>query len=385
MIQSRFLPLVIKGIVRNRARSLLTVGSVAIAMFLFTTVGAMQSGVERATETQAQDTTLVVYRQDRYCPFSSRLPQSYQQRIERLPHVTSAVPVRVVVSNCRASLDVVTFRGVPEQQFLAEWVPEFSMLSGSAEEWTRRGDAALVGESLATRRKLRVGDRLTAAGISVYVAGVLSSDNPQHQNVAYTHLNFLQESSRKGGSGGVVTQFNVTVDTPEHLDATARTIDDLFASDQDPTSTSPEKAFVARAARDVIEFVAIASWLGYGALLAVFALVGNAIVLAVQERVRDYAVLQTLGYRGRRIASMILAEGAILSLLGCALGSVVAWQTIRSGRFSLTMEGLNIELVAEPATLAVGLILSVMMGSLAGAVPAWQASRREVAECFRAV
>ncbi len=385
MSLTRFLPLVMKGIVRHRTRSALTIASVAVAMFLFTVVESMQDGVRRATEVTAEDTTLVVYRQDRYCPFTSRLPQSYQRRIEALDHVESAVPVRVVVSNCRTSLDVVTFRGVPKAEFVRDWMPRFDLVRGSVDDWQRRGDAALLGESLALRRGIRVGDRFTAAGISVYVAGVLRSEDPQHQNVAYTHLPFIQEASERGGTGGVVTQFNVTVDDHLQLEPVARSIDDMFRTDQEPTSTSPEKAFVARAARDLVDLVDFAGWLGYGALVAVLALVGNAIILAVQERIRDHAVLQTLGYRGSLIAQMILLEGALLGLVGGVFGAVAAYLLITYGRFSLSMEGLNIEVVAAPVTVVVGLLSASALGALAGLVPAWQASRREISACFRSV
>ena len=92
MMAPRFIPLVLKHVVRHRTRSLLTMAGVAIAMFLFCTVQAMQKGVEAATQVAAGDTTLVVYRENRYCPFTSRLPQHYQRRIESIPGVESAVP-----------------------------------------------------------------------------------------------------------------------------------------------------------------------------------------------------------------------------------------------------------------------------------------------------
>jgi hypothetical protein len=68
-------------------------------------------------EVQADDTTLVVYRKDRYCPYSSRMPQSYEQQMRQIPGVAAVVPIKIVVSNCRTSLDVVTFRGVPREPF----------------------------------------------------------------------------------------------------------------------------------------------------------------------------------------------------------------------------------------------------------------------------
>ena len=80
----RFIPLILKQVVRNPTRSLLTMAGVAVAMFLFCTVRSMQRGVAEATRVSAADTTLVVYRENRYCPFTSRLPQHYQRRIESI-------------------------------------------------------------------------------------------------------------------------------------------------------------------------------------------------------------------------------------------------------------------------------------------------------------
>lgn len=384
MIRLKHLPIVLKLIYRNRTRSILTVLGVAVAMFLFCAVQSMQKGVRRATEVSANDTTLVVYRENRYCPFSSRLPQHYQSRIESIDGVVSAVPVRILVSNCRASLDVVTFRGVGEAEFIEHYVPKFEIIDGSPQEWERRTDAAFVGESLANRRGIVVGQTFSAAGIDVYIAGIFRSDEPQDQNAAYSHLSFIQEAVNKGGTGGVVTQFNVKVTDPSLLEPVAAAIDEEFAHDQDPTFTSPEKAFVARAATDILQIVGFAGWLGWGALAAVFALVANAIVLAVQNRIRDHAILQTLGYSGGLIAQLIVVEGLLLGLLGGAIGAAAAFATVRMGRFSMTMEGLNVEIASDASILITGLAISIILGMLAGLFPAWQASRREIAACFRA-
>lgn len=385
MLPLRFIPLVLKHVLRHRMRSLLTVAGVAIAMFLFCAVQAMQRGVEEATEVSAADTTLVVYRENRYCPFTSRLPEHYGRRIAEIPGVQSVTPMRIQVSNCRASLDVVTFRGVPAQQFIDHYMKDLRVLDGSIDEWQRRGDGALVGESLAARRRIKVGDRFSAAGITVYVAGIIDSDEPQDRNVAYTHLSFIQEAAERGGTGGIVTQFNVKVSDPAQLESVADAIDAEFARDQEPTSTHPEKAFVARAASDVLEIVGFAAWIGWAALAAVFALVANAIILAVQDRIRDHAVLQTLGYTGGLIGRLIIAEGMTMGLIGGVVGAAAAHLVVSRGRFSLTMEGLNVEIAADPMIMVIGLGMSVALGVLAGLVPAWQASRREIATCFRAV
>ncbi|MFI4898782.1 MAG: ABC transporter permease [Phycisphaerales bacterium JB059] len=378
----RTIPYALKQVTRHRVRSLLTVAGIAIAMFLFTAVQAMNHGVREATEASAGDTTLVVYREDRYCPATSELPQDYQSRIERIEGVVSAIPVKVVVSNCRTSLDVVTFRGVPKDAFLRDRGESLELVAGSIEEWKSRTDAALLGETLASRRGLRPGMRFDAAGITAYVAGVIRSADPQDQNVAYTALEFVQLAERD--RLGIVTQFNVKVSDPSQLEPVGEAIDDLFRTAQEPTATFTEKAFVGRVADDVIELVGFARWLGLGCLAAVLALVGNSIVLGVQSRVSEHAVLQTLGFSGRLVATLIIVEGVLLALVGGGIGAVAALAVAEMGSYALSVEGTTIPIVADGVLLLMGMVVCGAIGVIAGLVPAWQASRREMAACFRA-
>ncbi|MBX2850186.1 MAG: ABC transporter permease [Phycisphaeraceae bacterium] len=383
MIRLKYWPLVIKQITRHRVRSVLTILGVAIAMYLFVAIQAMQQGVAQTTEATAADTTLVVYREDRFCPFTSQLPEYYLQQIEAIDGVVSAVPIRVVVNNCRASLDVVTFRGVPRDLFESTIGQNIRFSAGTLGDWQKRSDAALLGETLAARRGLKVGDQFDAAGITVYVAGILESDEPQDQNVAYVHLDFLQQQVDR--RLGTVTQFNVKVDDPERLGAVSNEIDELFASAEQPTSTRSEKAFVAQIASDMIELIGFTRYLGWGCLVAVLALVGNAIVLSVQDRIKEHAVLQTLGYPSALIGRLIVTEAAVLGLLGGLLGASAAMLTIRLTHLSFSVDGLSIPIEAGPVLLALGMALSIALGVAAGLVPAVQAARRPIASCFRAV
>ncbi len=378
----RCIPYALKQVTRHRVRSILTITGIAIAMFLFTTVQAMNDGVTTATRATAEDTTLVVYREDRYCPATSELPQDYQGRISRIEGVASVIPVKVVVSNCRTSLDVVTFRGVPKDDFLSDRGNALRVVEGSIEDWKRRTDAALVGETLARRRGLHPGMTFDAAGITAYVAGVIRSDDAQDHNVAYTALEFVQLAGRD--RLGIVTQFNVKVTDPALLDRVSDDIDAMFETAQEPTSTFTEKAFIGRIADDVIELVGFARWLGLGCLAAVLALVANSIILGVQSRISEHAVLQTIGYSGRLIAALIIFEGVLLSLVGGAIGAAAAMAVARFSGVALSVEGASIPITANMNLLLSGLILCGIIGVIAGLVPAVQASRREIAECFRA-
>lgn len=371
-----------KQVVRHRIRSILTIAGVAAGMFLQTVVTILQDSLRGATERGAKDTTLVVYRENRYCPATSRLPEHYAAEIRRIPGVEAAVPVQIVVNNCGASLDVITFRGVPPDD-LASFNPDLEVIDGSFEAWKSRSDGALLGEHFAARRGLKAGDQFEAVGVRVMVSGVIRSASPQDQSVAYVHLPFLQQSSRLGL--GLVTQFNVKVDDALKLETVASAIDEIFRNDAAPTDTKPEKAFFAQTAEALIEMVGFTRWLGYGAVLAVLALVANALLLVVRGRVQENAVLQTIGFSRPAVGTIMIFEGIILGLLGGVVGGGSAWLFLEWKRFTLGNEGLSVAL--EPGIVAsLGtLLLAVVLGLLASLWPAVVAARRPITESLRGV
>ncbi len=372
--------LAFKQVTRHRLRTILTLAGVATGMFLFTAVETMQSSLRVATEASAGDTTLVVYRENRFCPLTSRLPEHYLGEIRRIEGVREVLPIQIVVNNCGASLDVIAFRGVPPKD-LRRYNPDLELLAGSLEEWTRRGDAALVGEHFAARRGLNPGDQFEAVGVRVSVAGIVRSPHPQDGNVAYVHLPFLQQASNIGL--GTVTQFNVKVDSSELLDPVANRIDEIFASDAEPTNTRPEKAFFAQTAQDLIDIIRFTRWLGIGAVLAVLGLVANSLLLVARGRVKENAILQTLGFPRLSVGTLMVWEGILLGFLGGVVGSGLAALFFHWKRFTFGNEGLTLALDPSLTVTVTGLLLAVALGLLASLWPAWVASRNPIVTSLR--
>lgn len=372
--------LAIKQLWRHPVRSSLTILGVSTGMFLFISVESMQESMRAATEMTAVDNVLVVYRENRFCPFTSRLPESYQRRIEAVSGVTEVVPIKVVVSNCGTSLDVVTFRGIPTDD-IDSMSSDFVFKSGNLDDWKRRTDAAIIGDVLATRRGLTVGDKFDAAGITATVAAVIESDNAQDNNVAYVHLDFVQQAS---GSGlGLVTQFNVRVKESSMMKEIAQKIDAEFRVDQDPTTTRPEKAFVAKTAGNLLKLIEFTRLVGLAAVLAVAGLVSNTILLTIRGRVKENAIFQTVGYGDLNIGYLVVIEGVLLGFIGGLVGILSASLLINYGGLALSGEGLSIVFRTSNGVVVTGLVISLVIGFFSGVIPAFMASHQKIVNSLR--
>lgn len=375
----RFLPYVRKNILGHCVRSAMTVAGTAILLFLFLFVTSIEDGLNRVLG--ARDDRLIVFQAYRFCPSSSMLPVFYADTIRSVPGVKGVLPVKVVVSNCRASLETVVFHGV-DPRLLPAARPHLRFLSGDWAAFLARTDAALVGRRIAERRGLKPGQSLTVAGITVQVAGVFESDGIGEENVIYTHLALIAVPGSHHDYHA--TLFEVQLHDPQQADAVAAAIDAKIKEKFEvPTETKPQKAHYATALADLIDLIGMMRWLGFACVGVVIVLVANSVVMAAQDRVKEHAVLQTLGFSGPRVFVLMLAESCLISLVGGILGTVACVAFLTWRPMSLSTEGVSIDFVASPVLVFSGFVLSLVVGFVAGAVPAWQAGRAEIVSSLR--
>ncbi len=372
--------LIAKNLRRRPMRTLFTLLGVASAMLLFVLVESLSAGLDRAMAGTEAARTLVVYRQNRYCPQTSFLPEHYTDRIKKLPGVLSVLPVKVFLNNCRASLDLVAFQGAPVEEMLA--MRGLEVIDGDVERFKRERDAALVGRAFAARKKLRPGDSFRFGSIDVKVAGIFASAEPVDEGVVMTHLEFLQRSGPVNKLG-TVTQFEVKIDNAENAKAISAEIDATFKTAEEPTDTRAKIQYLEGATRDLREILRFARWLGIGCVAVVLALVANTVLMSSQERVREFGVFRTLGFREGHIGALVLGEAWILALGGCAIGLLAAIAMVKFTHVSIGSEGVAVGFhIASSLVLRVTLV-SIVAGTLAGIFPAWQSARRPVVAALR--
>lgn len=384
LIAARLAALAAKNLVRNRLSTLLTLVGIAAGMFLYTGVEALQGSLSRTLRAAADESALTVYQRDRFCPNTSLLRESYAAEIMRHPKlrelgVTAAHPMLVRVSNCGAGLDAVTFRGV-EPAYVHSLGNRLQIIDGSAADWPRRRDAALVPESFAAERHLKVGDQFEAAGITVYVAAITRSQNTEAQTSLYVPLEFLQQQSV---GLGTVTLLHVQLADSSKLDAAAAAIDSLYHAGPVETHTHTQKEFFTHAAGQMLEIIGYSRGLGPISLLAVLAIMANSAMLTVRRRMKEAAIYQTIGWQRRHIAMLSLWEGALLGLIGGLIGSLGCRLMLALFPLHLSNEGVSLVISADASTLLTAVGAAVLIGIAATLWPAIRSTYRPPAESLR--
>ena len=376
----RFSTYLVKSLWRHRTRTLLTVSGTAVALLVFCFVGSVQQGLNALTQGSDAGHTLVVFQENRFCPQSSRLPQDYANEVNRLAGVIDVIPIKVFTNNCRASLDAIVFQGLSAEK-LRRW-RELDLVAGDWSEFVRRDDGAVVGQAVALRRGLSVGDKFTIGEVSVVVAGISQSTVAAENNVIYTHLDFLQRA-RGDNDVGTVTQFEVRLDESVDVELAAEQIDGLFHSGPIATSTRTKGMFQADTLADLAELIGFIHWLGYACVGLVLSLVGTTTVMSVQDRIKEHAVLQTLGVRPAGVFRLVVAESILLSTLGGLCGVLVSSLLLSFSQMSVAAEGVTIAFEPSISLAIQGLVIAVAVGLIAGITPAWQAAHAEIVPALR--
>ncbi len=376
----RFAPYVLKTLWRHRTRTALTVSGTAVALFVFAFVGAIQEGMHRLAHDQQADRSLIVFQANRFCPSTSKLQDGYADRIRKIEGVKDAVPIKVYMNNCRASLDVVVFNGMPAEKLRT--FRDLTLLEGDWSTFEKQRDAALVGQAIFQRRKLKLGQKFSIGSLTVTVAGVFRSTSPGEDGMIFTHLEFLQRT--KGlNSVGTCTQVEVALTPAADPKAVAGAIDDLYRGGPVPTDTRTRGVFQAKAVGDLVELVGFTQLLGFACVGLVLALVSTTTIMGVQDRIKEHAVLQTLGCTSLRIFRLVLAESALVSLIGGLVGVATALATLQATQLSLGTEGILISFLPSVRLGMIGAAVSGGVGILAGIIPAWQAGRAEIVTALR--
>ena len=125
---------------------------------------------------------------------------------------------------------------------------------------------------------------------------------------------------------------------------------------------------------------------GFLVVAAIVLIAANTAAMSVRERISEVAVLKTIGFRRRTIFTLLLSEGLVIAGLGGLLGAGLGYLILNAGKSSRSPFLGPLGMFIMPVSVLIqGLFLALLVGMLAGVVPARGAARLNVAAALRQI
>jgi putative ABC transport system permease protein len=270
--------------------------------------------------------------------------------------------------------------------------PEFTLPADQRKAWEADRSGAIVGEALAKKYGWKIGDTIPLQATifptkgsndwSFKLRGIFRVDDEARkgqEQILLFHWNYFDESNDyvKGRVGWYIVQ----LDSAGSVDRVSHAIDSLSANSDHETKTQTEEAFNQGFAKQIGDIGLIVTAIMAAVFFTLLLLTGNTMAQAVRERIPELAVLKTIGFSNRSVLWLLLAESILLvvfgGLIGLGLAPVLMKAAVAgSGGFIQLPSGLPAE------TIAIGVVLMLAFGVLAGLLPALRGMRLNIVDAL---
>jgi putative ABC transport system permease protein len=387
----KWIPFILKHLRQNWIRSASTAAAIAVCIFLFCT---LQTFVASLHGSLNQGTARLITRNSVSRFYS--LPNACEQRIATVPGVK-----RVAAANYFGGMRDVNN---PDSEFanfaieaesFLDMYPEYILTDAEKKAFLGDQHGSIVGRALAEQFHWKSGDTLqltsniyrTGGPFDFVISAIYQTDQKRYpgtnESTLFFHYKYLDEATaRKAG----VRTYRVEIADPQQAGVISHAIDDLFENSDAPTHTETEAQYRASAGVLGGNLVLLLNGIGLAVMFTLLLVTANTMSMAVRERHTEMGVLKTLGFSGRLMLWLVLAEGALLGVFGAAIGLLL-------GRFlieilpDVPVIGDLVQLFPKmnvpPAIAGAGMIIGMSLGLVAGLFPSVFAYRARITELLR--
>jgi putative ABC transport system permease protein len=381
----KFSRIILANLFRTKVRLLLTIGSFAVALFLFVFLAVVRDAFGRGADVAGADRLVIINRTS----IINLIPLSYRDKILRIPGV------KYITHNN-------WFGGIyqDEKNFFPQFVIDpdnqrqvFPELIVPEDQWAafvKDRQGAIAGAATAERFHWKIGDRIpiktTLYGGGSWefnLVGIYHGKRPQDDETQFWFQWDYFEEKIPQAIKGQIGWYVLRVDNPDDSPRIAKAIDDGFANSPNETKTQTESAFAANWVKQFgnIQFLIVS--IGAVVFFTLLLVTGNTMAISVRERTSELAVFKAIGYSDRAILFFVLAESLVIALFGGVLGMLSAVLLIPV--LGKAMSGLLPSMVLSPAMLIFGLITAVLVGLASGLLPGLNAMHMRVVNALRRV
>src|SRR5438552_2650607 len=319
----KFRGLIFANLFRKKIRFALTIGSFAVALFLFGLLAVVRGAFGVGVEVAGADRLVTINRVSIIQP----IPLSYRDRILRIPGVKS-----ITHDNW--------FGGVyqDEKNFFPQFAidvenqrqvyPEFAVPDGQWQAFVKDRQGAIVGEKTAKRFGWKIGDRIpiknsSFAGASTWefnLDGMYHGKRPQDDTTQFWFQWDYFEERMPDRLKGNVGWYTLRVENPDDAVRISKAIDQQFANSPYETKTQTETAFAAGWVKQFGNIELLILTIGGVVFFTLLLVTGNTMAIAVRERTAELGVLKAMGYSDRFVLLLVLGESVVIAAIGGGLG-----------------------------------------------------------------
>jgi putative ABC transport system permease protein len=382
----KYLRLIWKNAMRNKIRSILTILSLAISLFLLTTILSFWTTLNQTPQSLDAQLRLVVRNA---ISLANPLPMSYRQEIEKIPGVKQVIPMQ-------------WFGGVyiDEKNFFAQFATEpdkiFEMYSeyqippDQLQSFIKDRTGVAVGKTLADRFNWKVGDRITLIGrifpvdMELTIRGIYIAPTKEDASAIFFSQEYWNESMKRAtGVADITGTFFVKAQSTEDIPRIIDAIDARFQNALAQTKTETEKAFQLGFVSMLGNVKLLIASVNGVVLFAILLVVANTMAIAMRERTREVAILKTIGFRRKTLLNLLISESMLICLLGWILGCLGAWALWSSIDLTNIGGGFLSRLYVTPSILGLGLLVAFLLGLFSSGIPVWRATQITVGQALR--
>jgi putative ABC transport system permease protein len=366
-------------------RLLLTIGSFAVALFLFAFLSIVRGAFLGNAELASANRLVTINRTS----IINLIPLSYRDKILRIAGVSY-----VTHNNW--------FGGIyqDEKNFFPQFVidPEtqrqvFPELVVPDDQWAnflKDRQGAVVGAKTAKRFGWKIGDRVpiktTLYGGGSWefnVDGIYHGTRAQDDETQFWFQWDYFEEKIPAAVKGQIGWYVILIKDPKDAPRIAKAIDSEFANSPNETKTEAESAFAANWVKQFgnIQFLIVT--IGAVVFFTLLLVTGNTMAISVRERTAELAVLKAIGYSDRTILFFVLAESLVIALFGGLLGLLLA--VAATPVLAAALASMLPNLALPASVLALGLVVALLVGVISGLLPGIGAMRMRVVNALRRV
>ena len=377
----KFLPLILRNVFRNKRRSVLTILSISMSLFLISTLRTLLEQLESRPMTEESATRVLTRHQT---SLANVLPISYREKIRQTPGVVEASAYQWVGGIYKDPANFFAQFAVDADRFFTVYSDIHTLAPDQKEAFQKEKTAALVGVTLAKRYGWKLGDRVTlqgtifSANIELIIRGFI--EGAGSNNLMLLRHDYLNELWNNYDSSGV---FAVRARSAEEIPAVIDSIDSMFANSTAPTKTETEKAFVLGFVSMIGNVRTLVVSISTVLIFTVILVAANTMAMSIRERTGEIAILKTLGFAPGDILGVLIGESALIAVTGGLLGSIGARFLYSGMDISSRSMGFIDQFNVTWTTVAFAAGIALVVAFASTFVPAWNASRLAIADAVR--